>query len=90
MIVNDAAARCDSGATRPANFSGDLFAACRFEANATLSPEISSVPTWEQILFFKLLDSSSLLGPVDSSFRALSGRLKFTVRRHKFNQDSFS
>jgi len=26
--------------------------------------------------------SSSLLGPVDPSFRALSGRLKFTVRRH--------
>ena len=32
--------------------------------------------------------SSSLLGPVDPSFRAPSGRLKFTVRRHKFNQDS--
>jgi len=32
--------------------------------------------------------SSSLLGPVDPSFRALSGRLKFTVRRHKFNKDS--
>ena len=30
----------------------------------------------------------SLLGPVDPSFRALSGRLKFTVRRHKFNTDS--
>ena len=28
------------------------------------------------------------LGPVDPSFRALSGRLKFTVRRHKFNEDS--
>ena len=28
--------------------------------------------------------SSSLLGPVDPSFRALAGRLKFTVRRHKF------
>ena len=32
--------------------------------------------------------SSSLLGPVDPSFRALSGSLKFTVRRHKFNKDS--
>jgi len=34
----------------------------------------------------------SLLGPVnlDSSFRALSGRLKFTVRRDKFNKDSLS
>ena len=31
-----------------------------------------------------------LLGPVDPSFRALSGRLKFTVRRHKFNKDSLS
>ena len=34
--------------------------------------------------------SSSLLGPVDPSFQALSGRLKFTVRRHKFNKDSLS
>ena len=32
----------------------------------------------------------SLLGPVDPLFRALSGRLKFTVRRHKLNNDSFS
>ena len=32
--------------------------------------------------------SSRLLGPVDPSFRALSGRLKFTVRRHTFNKDS--
>ena len=30
----------------------------------------------------------SPFGPVDPSFRALSGRLKFTVRRHKFNEDS--
>jgi len=34
--------------------------------------------------------SSSILGPVDPSFRALSGRLKFTVRRHEFNNDSLS
>ena len=26
--------------------------------------------------------------PVDPSFRVLSGRLKFTARRHKFNKDS--
>ena len=32
----------------------------------------------------------SPLGPVDPSFRALSGRLTFTVRRNKFNQDSLS
>ena len=31
---------------------------------------------------------SSRLGPVDSSVRALAGRIKFTARRHKFNKDS--
>ena len=36
------------------------------------------------------LHSSSLLGPVDPSFRVLAGRLKFTVRRHKFSKDSLS
>ena len=42
--------------------------------------------------FLKLLYrvSSDLLGPINPSFRAISGRLKFTVRRHKFNQDSLS
>ena len=30
----------------------------------------------------------SLLGPVVPSIRALSGRLKFAVRRHKFDEDS--
>jgi len=30
------------------------------------------------------------LGPVDPSFRALSGRPKFTIRRHKFNKNSLS
>ena len=34
--------------------------------------------------------SSSLLGPVDPSFRALAGRLEFMVRRHKFNKDPLS
>ena len=33
-------------------------------------------------------ESTRLLGPVDPSFRALSERLKFTVRRHRFNKDS--
>ena len=32
----------------------------------------------------------ALLSPLDPSFRALSGRLKLTVRRHKFNKDSVS
>ena len=30
---------------------------------------------------------ASLLGPVDPSFRALAGRLKYTVRRHMFQKD---
>ena len=34
--------------------------------------------------------SSSLLGPADPSFQALAGRLKLTVRRHKFNEDSLT
>ena len=32
--------------------------------------------------------SSSRVGPVDPSFRALSGRLNFTVQHHKLNKDS--
>ena len=32
--------------------------------------------------------SSRLLGPVDPSFGALSGRLKFTGRRPKSNEDA--
>jgi len=32
--------------------------------------------------------SPRLLGPVAPSFRAISGRLKFTARRHQFNKDS--
>ena len=32
----------------------------------------------------------SLSGPVDPSFRALYGRLKFTVRCHMFNKDSLA
>ena len=31
---------------------------------------------------------NTALGPVIPSFRALSGRLKFTIRHHKFNKDS--
>ena len=31
---------------------------------------------------------SSLFGPVDPSFRALSGRLEFTVRCQEFNEGS--
>ena len=38
------------------------------------------------IIDFHIVYRQSPLGPVDLSFRALSGRLKFTVRRHKFNE----
>ena len=40
--------------------------------------------------YFVYRVSSSLLGPGVPSFRALSGRLKFTVRRHKFNGNFLS
>ena len=36
------------------------------------------------------LVSSSLLGPVVLSSRALSGRLDFAIRRYKFDEDSLS
>jgi len=45
-------------------------------------PRVSPEALWNHV--------SSSLGPVDPSLRALSGRLKFTVRRHKFNRDSLS
>ena len=37
---------------------------------------------------YDLQPLSSPLGPVDPSFRALSGLFSFTIRRHKFNKDS--
>ena len=39
---------------------------------------------------FYIVYRYSLLGPVDPSCRALSERLKLTVRRHKFKHDSLS
>ena len=49
---------------------------------------------WPESLFFSVsgpswfqIELTSLSGPVDPSFRALSGRLNFVVRRHKFNKD---
>ena len=39
---------------------------------------------------FYIVYRQSPSGPVNPSFRALSGRLEFTVRRHKFNQDSLT
>ena len=37
---------------------------------------------------FFIVHRQNPLGPVDPSYRALSGRVKFMVRRHKFNKDS--
>jgi hypothetical protein len=34
---------------------------------------------------FNIVYRQGPLGPADPSFRALSGRLKFTVRRHKLD-----
>ena len=51
----------------------------------TTSPACQSTPdcgmrqSWGELV-------QGLLGPVDHSFRALSGRLEFTDRRHKFNK----
>ena len=39
---------------------------------------------------FYMVYRQSPLGPIYPSFRAFSGRLKLTVRRHKFNKDSLS
>ena len=39
---------------------------------------------------FIIVHRQSPLGPVDSSFRAFSGRRKFTVRRQKFNKETLS
>ena len=41
---------------------------------------------WGVDVFF-IVHRRSPLGPVHPLFRALSGRLKFMVRRHKFNED---
>ena len=39
---------------------------------------------------FFIVHRQSPLVPVDPSFRALSGRVEFMVRRHKFNKDNLS
>ena len=62
----------------------------RFALNST--PVWTNSPDggggWQFIRRLKVVNRvlSSLLGPVDLSFRALSGRLKFTVR----GKDSFA
>ena len=42
----------------------------------------------QRLLAQSQVHRQSPLGPADPSFRTLSGRLKFMVRRHKFNKDS--
>ena len=49
---------------------------------------MSEVPLY--VSCFYMVYRQSPLDPVDPAFRALSGRLQFTVRRHKFNEDSLS
>ena len=51
-------------------------------------PEVQGQLFFFQEAFLQELQVPSPLGPVDPSFRALSGRLKFMVRRHKFDKDS--
>ena len=51
--------------------------------------KLTILGVWYKVVNFyatsTIRESTSLLGPVDPSFRAL----EFTVRRHEFNKDSF-
>ena len=55
----------------------------RLSIKNSLSERGTPVPSCHREVVHRV--SSSLLGPVDPRFRALSGRLQFTVRRHKFS-----
>ena len=58
----------------------------------TLQRKENPNPFNEEIGLTETEPARSLLAPqhvVDPSFRALSGRLKFTVRRHRCNKNSF-
>ena len=49
---------------------------------------LSAVRIFNQVINQGPTTGRQVHGPVDPPFRALSGRLEFTVRRHKFNKDS--
>ena len=53
-------------------------------------PVVILVVLWRGAEWLYIVYRQVFSGPVVPSFRALSGRLKFTVRRHKFNKDSLS
>jgi hypothetical protein len=75
--------------------TGDCYHDFRHQKSEMLETTTPAV-AWVQAFGFSRVSwfvncvSSSLLGPVGPSFRALSGRLKFTVRRHRFNEGSSS
>ena len=52
--------------------------------------EQKHLPTTSLGVSADFLQTACNVGPVDPSFRALSGCLKFDVRRHKFDEDSLS
>ena len=71
---------------------GHLLSSQPLPMRCVLTPRRFDYPCYLRSLFvalrFFIVHLQSPLGPVDPSFRALYGRLKFTVRRHKFNKDS--
>ena len=62
------------------------------DSEKVTSPDVSTFRECEVVSDVSVHDrvSSSLSGSEHPSFRALSGRLKLTARRHKFNQDYLS
>ena len=56
---------------------------------APVAPQRLAVGGWGLFVASRLyiLCRQSPLGPVDPAFQALSRRLEFAVRRHKFNAD---
>ena len=70
--------------TRPDESGFGLLA--QAQASTTRNPSIYTLHPKPYGLLHRV--SSSRLGPVDPSLRALSGRLNFTVRCHKSSTDS--
>ena len=74
LSLSDAGGRKHEGATEKVN--GHEPKSKEFDVDCRICAKIFSTA------------ERCLLSSVDPAFRALSGRHKFTVRRHKFNKDS--
>ena len=86
--------RGDDGELRPCHYiyvyriESRLIMRVRYDSHIRIQISVKGVNTIVEKLGSAPDYRSSLLGPVVPSFRALSRRLKFTVRRYKFNKDS--